>query len=143
MSGSVGFTGSRELEAWQRLAIDDELGRLAAADPPSRIVTGGCTGVDAYVARRAHALGLHVHTVLPANRGRIDPDWRAHCSTYEQMPQGTDYRARNQRLVALADELVAVPRFAEDNPRSYRSGTWQTVRIARGLGRSVRVRRQP
>ena len=42
------------------------------------------------------------------------------------------FAERNERIVACSDLLVACPR---DTPaRSPRSGTWQTVRMARAAG---------
>src|SRR5262245_45117958 len=125
MAESIGFTGSREITPSMAAYIDGVIAILPVA---SIVVTGGCIGVDAYVATRAHARGLHVHTILPADRSRVDPDWRSHCTTVEAMPQGTSYRSRNVRLVMNADRLYAIPRWPEMHSRSRRSGTWQTVR---------------
>lgn len=126
---AVGFTGARSIVSEQERLVE---AALAVLDPSRHVVvTGGCIGIDRLVAVLAHVRGLHVHTILPADRSRLDLDWRQHCTSYEEMPIGTDYRARNERLVARSKRLVALPAHPEDDPRSKRSGTWMTVRIAR------------
>lgn len=130
----VGFTGTRNVPT----AMLPRIRRIVEALPEGTgVVTGGCVGVDAIVARVANQRGLHVHTVLPADRSRVDRAWADHCSTYEEMPAGTDYRARNTRIVELSDEIIAIPEAPEHDPRSRRSGTWMTVRIARRAGKPV------
>jgi hypothetical protein len=52
--------------------------------------------------------------------------------TVVQMPQGTSYRDRNAALVARAVVVYGLPAYEEHDLRSQRSGTWQTIRIARG-----------
>lgn len=130
---SVGFTGTRRVRPGDEAVLARIVGALGAV----RVVTGGCVGVDAVVAALAHQRGLHVHTVLPANRAQVDPRWREHCRTYEKMPDGTDYRGRNERLVRLSDRLVAVL----DRPygRNVRSGTEMTINIARRSGKRVDI----
>lgn len=136
MADSIGFTGTRNVR-------DVDLERIRAAvlalPPDATVVTGACIGVDALVARMAHGGRRHVHTIVPAGRSRVDPYWRQHCNTFEEMPPGTDYRARNERIVELSDRLVAFPEYPEDHHRSHRSGTWMTVRIARRAGKPVEV----
>ena len=51
--------------------------------------------------------------------------------TVIKMQPGTDYQARNARLVAEATAVFGLPAYPEEDPRSERSGTWQTIRIAR------------
>lgn len=41
------------------------------------------------------------------------------------------YRTRNLDIVSVSDILIACPAYPEDNHKSGRSGTWQTVRMAR------------
>lgn len=125
----VGWTGTRRLTDDMRRFIDTAIDKLHGA---VWVITGGCVGVDAYVAEVAFRRGLHVHTILPADRSRVDPQWRDHCTTYEEMSRGTTYRDRNERIVALTTtDMFAVPEASEDDPISRRSGTWMTVRIAR------------
>lgn len=104
-----------------------------------QVVTGGCRGVDAQVARSARKHGLFVYTVLPANRSQVDPDWWAYADAYKEMPKGSSYRDRDKALVDLSNRLVALPRHPEHDPRSKRSGTWLTVRLAREAGKPVDI----
>jgi hypothetical protein len=100
-------------------------------------VTGGCVGLDHFAG--ITLLGLfpkkqHI-VIVPANRSRVAAWWRGmegHPTLdVREMSPGTDYKARNQAIVATSDLLVAWPEYAEFDRRSFRSGTWQTVRLAR------------
>jgi predicted Rossmann-fold nucleotide-binding protein len=132
MPPRIGWTGSREMtpemEQFIRRAIE-------VFDAEVIVITGGCVGVDAYVAAYAHKHGLHVHTILPFNRAQVDPLWRQHCTTYDEMPKGSNYRRRNQEIVRQSDRLYAVPRWPQNHPSSRRSGTWQTIRLARAANK--------
>ena len=50
------------------------------------------------------------------------------------MPPGTTYKDRNEAIVNRVDELYYCADYPEEDRRSRRSGTWQTVRLARGRG---------
>src|SRR5262245_34498427 len=103
--------------------------------PLAVMVTGAAVGLDALMARACKHRGLLVHTVVPADRSRVDPDWREFCDSCEELPVGTTYRDRNQRLVDLVTaSLLAFPQYPEADGRSRRSGTWQCVRMARRAG---------
>jgi hypothetical protein len=138
MDKHVSFTGTRDITPADYPAIRDMVYGLPAT---TIIVTGACIGVDAFVARAAKAMSYRVHTVVPADRSRVDPEWRDHCDTFEEMPTGTTYRDRNVRLVELADDEVrAIVAHAEGDITSRRSGTWQTIRLARKAGKYVLTR---
>jgi len=126
----IAVTGARELPEGSEAIISGWLDTVIRASQPEEIVTGGCVGVDALVARLARARGIRVHTIVPANRRLVDPEWQDHCDTYQEMPEGTDYRNRNIALVDRGEMLVAFPTYEELHPASRRSGTWQTYRIA-------------
>lgn len=138
MSESVGFTGTRNLTPADNPLLERVVDSLAG---DTMVVTGACHGVDAQVATYAFTApaGLKIHTVVPSDRSRVDPDWLGWCHTYEEMPPGTTYRDRNVRIVAQSDRLIAFPDHAEDAPESRRSGTWQTVRLARKAGKPVEL----
>jgi hypothetical protein len=139
MSETVGFTGSRELSL--PLAQSRRVIREAVQSLPkdARVVTGACIGVDAEVAYLAYGTH-HVHTIVPADRSRVDPHWRDYCDTFEEMPPGTTYRDRNERIVEVSTRLIGIAQAPENDIHSRRSGTWQTIRLARKAGRSVEVR---
>ena len=136
----VGFTGSRAVSDRMRRFID---GVLDALDTDTdSVVTGGCVGVDAYVARAASTRGLLVFTVLPANMDQADPEWDLYCDEASHMPAGTTYKDRNAMLVHLSERMVGVPAYGEHHPKSKRSGTWQTIRLCRKAGKPIDVLNQ-
>jgi hypothetical protein len=98
------------------------------------VITGACVGVDSFAARYARRLGHQVHTIVPADRSRVDAEWRSWCTSFIEMPPGSTHRDRNVFLVREGTHgLRAFPEFAMNDPRSHRSGTWMTVRIAASL----------
>lgn len=129
----LGITGPAYPPEWAKRYIHQTLLTLPAG---TIVVTGGCIGVDALAARYAKGIGYEVHTVLPQNKSRVDPEWRDYCDTWEEV-RG-DYRARNTRLVAVIDRLWAYPLHASDG-RDIGSGTWMTIRIARRVRTPVDV----
>jgi hypothetical protein len=133
---NYGFTGPREHPQTHAecLAIDDVLSMLRRL-PDVKVITGGCVGIDEYVAVRATQFGLYVMTILPADRSAIQPDWHEYCQAYEDTYR--TYGQRNQRIVDLSDKLVAFP--CDDEKSQPRSGTWMTVRMARRKGIPVEI----
>jgi hypothetical protein len=134
----VGVTGSRAIPYGRHTLVDDA---LFALDPQRvLVVTGGCIGVDHQAAVMAESFDMLGHAVLPPNRRLVAPDWDDYVATYEEIPAGPDgYRRRNQRVVDLADRLLAFPLYPEQHPQSRRSGTWQTIRMAQRRGIPVDV----
>jgi len=116
---------------------------VSATQHGTEFTTGTCWGFDAIaaewlVARYPNA----VHRlVVPANRSQVDFSIvgkftalaREAPEQYliEWMPDDTDYRDRNARILEHSDELVAVAQSPETAGSSRRSGTWMTVRMAR------------
>ena len=136
----VGFTGTQDLRRCEWAVIEAIIDNLPA---DARVVTGGCIGVDAAAAQAAKARGLYVHTVLPAKFEKVDPYWQSWCDTFEMVPASKDghpYRPRNVRLVAWSKVLYVVAAYAEQHPRSIRSGTWMTARIAKRAGVPIEAR---
>lgn len=136
---TISFTASRFNFAPPPSVVASVLSaRVPLAD---RYVTGACQGGDAwigawlYVTRPA---AEHV-VVVPCNRRQVDPWWTRTGSlplvTVIDMPPGTNYADRNRELVARADQVFGFPAFPEEDPRSQRSGTWQTIRMARDAGK--------
>ncbi len=136
MSESIGFTGTRSVSMVELPRIRQI---VEALPEDTYVVTGACVGVDAAIARVARQRGLHVHTIVPADRSRVDPLWRDYCITSEEMPSGTTYRDRNARIVELSSRLIGIPSHAEHDPESRRSGSWQTIRMARKAGKDADV----
>jgi hypothetical protein len=114
----LGFTGTRTINDDDKETIAKFLRTPSfEIDRFQTFVTGACIGVDAYVGElmsRWFPLARHVVII--------------------NMPPESSYRDRNLNIVRLSNKLIGFPRYAEHDPRSRRSGTWMTVRIARRLG---------
>ncbi len=136
----IGFTGTRSI-AGREDEIAAWLDTLAM--PGSEFTTGACVGFDAFVARYLLSRFPNAthRLVVPANRSQIDPNllivFMAQTvpgkHIVEYMEDGTTYKQRNQRILHHSDHLVALSDYPEKHGRSTRSGTWQTVRLARSL----------
>lgn len=139
----VGFTGTRSVPPERVTEVHEFLGGAVPTEAVE-FTTGACVGFDAIAARwllAEHPGALH-RLAVPANRKQVDTDlfhdfltasisgW----TVIECCPAGTDYRYRNQRIVLLSDRLIAVADYPEKHGKSTRSGTWQTVRLARAAG---------
>jgi hypothetical protein len=136
------FTGTRDLPpGWL-----DPLREYVESLPAGVAIVGACVGWDAVVARYAH-LYHRVHAVVPGIRGKwFDPCWRSYCSTYEVMPEGSSFKARDARMVLRGAEwggkgalCVAGPLHPEDAPEARGSGTWLTVRLARAADLRIEI----
>ena len=132
---TVSFTAARNLDDGGRGVV---FNILATAVPHAdRYVTGGCIGGDAFTGRwlavnRPEA--EHV-VIVPADKSRVDPWWLTVPSSVLldiiPMPAGTTYADRNYQVVLRGTMLFGFPAYPEDDARSLRSGTWQTLRMAR------------
>ncbi len=129
----VGFSGSRQTPYGEarRIIIDD----IDMLPLDTCVITGGCVGVDAVVAEFAHKRGLYVVTILPGNTRLVDPLHMQHAKWVEALDRS--YKERNARIVHLSNKLNSYPAHAERDNRSTRSGTWQTIRMARDAHRNA------
>jgi hypothetical protein len=135
---TVGFSGTR-LSIRARPQADAIIDILKKVSTFRGFVTGACVGVDALVGESLideYPEKWHL-VIVPADRSRIVAWWRQFPNhptlRVHEMPPGTDYADRNFQIVAASSQLVAFPGFAEDDERSRRSGTWQTIRMARRI----------
>lgn len=100
-----------------------------------KFVSGCAYGVDTETANAVvnYWPGARLHLVVPArpcNKSLIRLSKLPQVSV-EHMPSGTTYLDRNDRMIELADYLIAFPRNFEEK---LRSGTWATIRRARTKG---------
>lgn len=138
------FTASREVESSDRVTI---AARLSTLDPPpSVVVTGGARGGDEYIAKLSSVMYPEAQQwVLFPSQANVsvarslqeffESEKTVH--RFESVP-GT-HRDRNVRIVemAKAGHLVGFPKYRESHPKSERSGTWQTIRLAKVRGALV------
>lgn len=111
-------------------------------------ISGACTGVDHHAASWCSIVYQYPHVVVvPADHSLIHRWWeeppgfeaeRAPVFV-EQMPDGTTYKDRNAQIAKRCTALVAFPEYPEKHPRSRHSGTWQTIRMVRTLGKPTYV----
>ena len=133
---NIGFSGSRKINEEDAVLhvqrILNEIYLQYARE--AHIITGGCIGVDAIVARVATGLLLEHTVILPEKRGLVDKYWSVYCTQYVEHI-GT-YKERDAEIVKRSEILFAFPSCDEkDAEGNYtRSGTWMTVRLARQKG---------
>lgn len=140
---NLGFTGTRETEGSELklrnyLESADMLMYLRRFDT---YVTGGCRGWDALVGEYLRLkfpppVAYHV-VVIPANKSQVDPWWeKFDVGTVDlvYMPDGTDYRDRNEAIVQRVEQVFYCADYPEQHVKSKRSGTWMTKRIAESQG---------
>lgn len=136
---TIAFTASRTLDDNAKNLIRVSLENLPRAD---RYVTGACTGGDAFIGRWLawHRRDAEHVVVVPGDLSRVDFWFQRANVTVVEMPAHSTYYDRNKRLVKEADLVQAFPAYAEQDYRSLRSGTWQTIRMARRAGKETVVR---
>lgn len=131
----VGFTGTRNCE-WDDLKPFHKAEVLKQLEEFDEFVTGACVGFDAVMGRfLAICFPGKKHTIIvPANHSQISLWWNdlpQENITVVYMPEGSTYKDRNQAIVGRSDALVFCAEYPEGHPKSRRSGTWQTIRMAR------------
>lgn len=136
---AIAFTGPQQLHIFEERLV---LATLDALPSPEHItiLTGGCVGLDEFVATTMHQRGYTVHTVLPAIHRLVDPKWWEHCTTHEttalRSTASETYRLRNTRMVGRCDKLIA---FIRNGNTAARSGEVMTYNIARKAGKTIEV----
>jgi predicted Rossmann fold nucleotide-binding protein DprA/Smf involved in DNA uptake len=138
---TLGFTASRDLTDEHAKRIRKFLNTLSARCYVTGAARGGDTIIGDHLAT-TQPWARHI-VVVPANRAQVERWWTAkrHSNNHNieivVMPIGTDYRERNREIVSRSDYLFVVARYPETDPRSRRSGTWMTKRIAEMHGKQV------
>lgn len=148
---TLGLTGTRDVLPFDALRLLVAR-RRSLIDRHEMFVTGACRGWDASAGRLLvdwYPERRHV-VYVPANREQVDVWWKdsillEKVESYGgeliiiDMPLGSSYKDRNQWIVDVSSELLACAEYPESHGRSTRSGTWQTVRMARRAGLPVTV----
>lgn len=138
---TVSFTAARDLDDGGREVILNVL--ITAVPLADRYITGGCIGGDAFIGRwlLEHRPEAEHVIIVPADRSRVDRWWFSVGSFSPgtsleiiRMPAGTTYADRNYQLVQRGTMMFGFPAYPEHDPRSLRSGTWQTIRMSRRAG---------
>ena len=140
----VGFTAARNLTQEDELTIERVIVRLPSL--PEMVVTGACIGGDQFIAEwfLQNFSNVKQKVIVPNNLSQVDRSFLTAISRYPNvemvyMPSGSSYRERNARIVAECTRLIGFPPYIESHEFSTRSGTWQTIRIGRRMGREVNV----
>jgi len=102
-------------------------------------VSGACFGWDAIFGSTMTLTypDKEHFVIVPADRSRVETWWYAFDFDKVhviEMPDGTDYKQRNQKIVDMSSALFYCADYPEEHGKSKRSGTWQTVRLARKKG---------
>jgi len=124
---SVGFSGSREGLTQFQLAL---LGLIIRRQKIAKVHHGDCVGADAMFHNLVKELGIWVIIHPP-----INPRNKAH-GIANDYRKPLPYLDRNKEIVKESTILLACPK---DESEDTRSGTWQTIRYARKLGRPTLV----
>ena len=138
-----GITGVRDIGDQRTPAREHALRVIAWAlmdlEDVTEVTTGAQYGVDTqafFIASELHPDAHHrvcVPAGVPHNEHLVRIA-RIHGREVVEVPGG--YLARNDRIVASSDVLVAFPRTENEE---LRSGTWATIRRARRAGIQIRL----
>lgn len=127
-----GYTGTRNGMTRHQLQ-----GLVEFVDPGDTIHVGCCVGGDQQACALLRAIGVHVTghpCVLYGQEGHplrcTDP------ACPGDLREAKEPRARNEDIVAASEALLAAPRGTQEE---LRSGTWQTIRIARKQGVRIEI----
>ena len=121
--GSIGFTGTRDLDAVSHLRLQKLMEMLTRFRERGYqdFHHGDCVGADAYAHGVVAWLGFNI-TIHPPT----DSKHRAYCMGAVEVRARQAYLVRNHNIVNSCDVLLALPR--DKNREVLRSGTWATVR---------------
>lgn len=134
---SVGVSGTRgDMPIEQQHAFFDLILRQLRSGA-TQLHHGACTGADAFAHfHMISQAGVITHVHPPADKKcSAEPSLMRHSRRVDH--EAKAYGERNDDIVRAIDVLVAAPQYPEKDPRSKRSGTWQTIRKAAAAGKPV------
>jgi hypothetical protein len=137
---NIGISGSRQFTPEpQRARFTGTLGKITRTYPGIVVIHHGCcTGID----ELAHAVGRKTDGCqifgYPGTDARGKSPYRMRDREgFAKIFPPAVYSERNRAIVAASTFLIGAPLYPEDDPRSLRSGTWQTIRYARKTRKPV------
>jgi hypothetical protein len=143
---NIGITGSRkplptiQIKSLYFVMMKLCLDELAMDGGSVAIHHGCCVGADEEAHNLAETMaGVSIHghpgmdewgkSRLTLPTGKYD---------YDILHSRELYKTRNWNIVNVSDVLIACPAYPENDKGSRRSGTWQTVRMARRASKTVK-----
>lgn len=128
---SIGFTGSRNgMTKPQRRILTEWFQEFNHFELEFR--HGDCVGSDLF----AHCIVVNIPTVRVIIHPGPNTPLRAHCKGAFSVLPDCGYELRNQQIVKFSDRLFATP---DTQGEIDRSGTWQTIRMARKKGIPITI----
>jgi hypothetical protein len=122
----VGFTGTQQGMTGDQAA---EVARILIVKQVTEAHHGDCVGAD----EQFHAICLVLE--IPIIGHPPDNDYkRAFCEGFEYIHPPKPFLERNHDIVDESMLMLAAPKEREEQQRS---GTWSTVRYARGIARPL------
>jgi predicted Rossmann fold nucleotide-binding protein DprA/Smf involved in DNA uptake len=116
----IAIVGSRT-----RDCKDEVFKAVAALSPTDVVVSGGARGVDSWAAEAARERGMEVIEHLPnISKG---------ASRQEAI---AELMGRNTKIAQECDEMIAFPHLEANG----KGGTWDSIRKARKMGKTVDIR---
>jgi len=140
---AIGTTGTRAIaQDYEPVLVDWLIKKDELFGQYSTFVSGACIGWDAvWGSTMALEYPERDHLVIvPADRSRVEEWWHAIIEVcganirFIYMPEGSSYKERNIEIVRHSNDLFYCADYPEAHGKSQRSGTWQTVRLARAVG---------
>lgn len=137
---NIGITGSRRFpRIQQRTKFGGILARLASTYPGIVAIHHGCcTGADEQAHQIARRIpGCQIFGYPGMDKLGNSPYRMQERDGFTELYEPDEYATRNLRIVKASAVMIACPQYPEDDPRSLRSGTWQTVRYARRMHKPI------
>jgi len=129
----IGVTGSRKGPTIEQLSKTFDLLKnlYIIHKGKSTLHHGCCTGYDAKATAIAWAIGYRITGHPPVDETFLS---KIALSLSYDIMDPDEYLSRNKDIVNKSEIIIAAPETVEE--KSPRSGTWYTIRYAKGLNKS-------